>query len=323
MMRMRRSVSSPCAGISTCSGVPPSGLAAGMSCTCPSVIATTPASRARGMSASARSMAANSRVPSEPRFRHGDGAQLQVGQVARPGPRCAARAASASAGAVADLHAGGLVDHQQADIGQGFAGFLDQPRAGEPEQQRRRRRSTRHTVPRARRHSADAERQRRTARASAASSQSGRRARSAGRRWPVPCASVSRFRSESLSHSRGDPPIGGRRSPASSQGGGRSGAVISLSQPLQQRRHMHLVALVVAGQRIHHEVDPEPVGQRALPGAAGDDRVGLRPGVVDRPGRRPVMAPMITGLTLSLLRSWSRCTHTVSPAKRPGKSCSR
>ncbi len=70
MMRMRRSVSSPLAGISTCSGAPPNGaspaLAGGMSCTCPSVSATMPARRARGMSASARSIAANSWVPSLP-----------------------------------------------------------------------------------------------------------------------------------------------------------------------------------------------------------------------------------------------------------------
>ena len=55
----------------------------------------------------------------------------------------------------------------------------------------------------------------------------------------------------------------------------------------QDRRHVHLVALVVAGQRVHHEVDAEPVGQRALARAAGDHRVGVAPAVIDRPGRRP------------------------------------
>jgi hypothetical protein len=31
-----------------------------------------------------------------------------------------------------------------------------------------------------------------------------------------------------------------------------------LSQPLEKRRHMHLVGLVVSGERIHHEVDACP-----------------------------------------------------------------
>ena len=65
MTRRRRSVSSPLAGISTFSGAPPGGVA-GMSWIWPSVMAMVPARRERGMSASARSIALNSRVPASP-----------------------------------------------------------------------------------------------------------------------------------------------------------------------------------------------------------------------------------------------------------------
>jgi hypothetical protein len=37
----------------------------------------------------------------------------------------------------------------------------------------------------------------------------------------------------------------------------------SVAQPFQNGGHVHLVALVVAGQRVHHEVDAEAVGQRS------------------------------------------------------------
>src|SRR3546814_7737251 len=38
----------------------------------------------------------------------------------------------------------------------------------------------------------------------------------------------------------------------------------SLIQPLQDEGHVHLVGLVVAGQRVHHEVDAEAIGHLAL-----------------------------------------------------------
>src|SRR3546814_10489413 len=38
----------------------------------------------------------------------------------------------------------------------------------------------------------------------------------------------------------------------------------SLTQPLQDEGHVHLVGLVVAGQRVHHEVDAEAIGYLAL-----------------------------------------------------------
>src|SRR6202030_3225701 len=38
-----------------------------------------------------------------------------------------------------------------------------------------------------------------------------------------------------------------------------------LSQPFDQRRRMHLVGLVVSGQRVHHDVDASAEGEFALP----------------------------------------------------------
>ena len=43
----------------------------------------------------------------------------------------------------------------------------------------------------------------------------------------------------------------------------------SLAEPLEQRRHMHLVGLVVAGQGVHHEVHARPIGEFALARGAG------------------------------------------------------
>ena len=38
----------------------------------------------------------------------------------------------------------------------------------------------------------------------------------------------------------------------------------SLAEPFEQRRHVHLVGLVVAGQRVHHDVDAGAEGHLAL-----------------------------------------------------------
>ena len=45
-----------------------------------------------------------------------------------------------------------------------------------------------------------------------------------------------------------------------------------LSQPLKQRRHVHLVGLVVAGQRVHHDVDAGAEREFALPMVPGEPR---------------------------------------------------
>ena len=67
-------------------------------------------------------------------FRHGDGAQFQVRQFGGLLGDGGAGGFGQS-GAVADLHRGGAVHHQKADIRQRLSCFLHQARAGEPEQQ--------------------------------------------------------------------------------------------------------------------------------------------------------------------------------------------
>ncbi len=69
-------------------------------------------------------------------FGHGDRAQLQVGQLRRLLLDGAVRRLG-EARAVADLHRGGLVDHEETHIRQGFARLLHEARSGEPKQQHR------------------------------------------------------------------------------------------------------------------------------------------------------------------------------------------
>ena len=52
---------------------------------------------------------------------------------------------------------------------------------------------------------------------------------------------------------------------------------------------MHLIALIVPGQGIHHQIGPEPIRQHALPRATGDCRMRVLAIAVHRPGRRPIM----------------------------------
>ena len=86
------------------------------------------------MSARARSIGGEQAGAGVAGFGHGDGAEFEVGQVS--GLRFHRLAGGVGQlRAVADLHGGGLVDDQQADVAQGLAGFLDQPGAGEPEHQ--------------------------------------------------------------------------------------------------------------------------------------------------------------------------------------------
>ena len=64
----------------------------------------------------------------------------------------------------------------------------------------------------------------------------------------------------------------------------------SLAEPLEQRRHVHLVGLVVAGQRIHHDVDAGAEGELALARIGGHGRVEPEPVRIDRPGGGEVVA---------------------------------
>src|SRR5262249_58457113 len=62
-----------------------------------------------------------------------------------------------------------------------------------------------------------------------------------------------------------------------------------LTEPLEQRRDVHLVGLVVAGQRVHHDVHAGAERELALPWLAADDwqhGLAVRP---DRPGAGQVV----------------------------------
>ena len=93
---------------------------------------------------------------------------------------------------------------------------------------------------------------------------------------------------------------------------GQRGAAASLAQPLQQSRDVHLIGLVVAGQRVHHQVDAEPAGQLALPLAARHHR-DRSPCPARRPPRRRPSRwpPMITEETPSLMLGSAWSTQTV------------
>ena len=67
-------------------------------------------------------------------FGHDDGAHLEVRQSSRL-LRQLGESGVAGGGAVADPHGVGLVDDDEADIGEGVAGLFDEAGAGEPEQQ--------------------------------------------------------------------------------------------------------------------------------------------------------------------------------------------
>src|ERR1700710_879910 len=68
--------------------------------------------------------------------------------------------------------------------------------------------------------------------------------------------------------------------PSQSTGEGTSGVnampycmiALLLPEPFDQRRRVHLVGLVVAGQRVHHDVDAGAEGEFALPRLAGRQR---------------------------------------------------
>src|SRR5207244_6271927 len=67
-------------------------------------------------------------------------------------------------------------------------------------------------------------------------------------------------------------------------------APISLTEPLEDRRHVHLVGLVVAGQHIHDQVDAEAQRHFALRLAARHHREGRPALAVDGPGAGPIVA---------------------------------
>src|SRR5438105_552706 len=62
-----------------------------------------------------------------------------------------------------------------------------------------------------------------------------------------------------------------------------------LPEPLEQRRDVHLIGLVVAGQRVHHDIDPRPKGEFALARIAGNQRQHRLTVGLNRPGAGKVV----------------------------------
>src|SRR5437763_17078732 len=63
----------------------------------------------------------------------------------------------------------------------------------------------------------------------------------------------------------------------------------SLTEPFENRRYVHLVRLVVAGQHVHDEIDPKAQRHLALWLAARHDGIARPALAVDGPGAGPVI----------------------------------
>src|SRR6185437_10242687 len=64
----------------------------------------------------------------------------------------------------------------------------------------------------------------------------------------------------------------------------------SLTEPLQDRRYVHLVGLVVAGQHVHDEIDSKAQRHLTLRLPARHDRISRPALAVDGPGPGPIIA---------------------------------
>src|SRR2546423_14780038 len=64
----------------------------------------------------------------------------------------------------------------------------------------------------------------------------------------------------------------------------------SMTAPLENRRYVHLIRLVVAGQHVHDEIDPKAQRHLALRLTARHDGVGRPALAIDGPGAGPVIA---------------------------------
>ena len=153
----------------------------------------------------------------------------------------AARAASVCFCAVAEILARALVDDHDGDRGERLAVLAGEGRIGEREHQQRERDRAHQRAAAARPRTAAAPRRQRN-----------------GERRPQHVERNQR-----------------RECDAEIQN------ALLLPQPLEQRRHVHLIGLVVAGQRVHHDVDAGAEGQFALA------RLARRPSAASagRPGR--------------------------------------
>ena len=193
-------------------------------------------------------------------------------------------------GPAGDGLARALVDDDDGDVGEALALLLPQRRIGERQQQRRQRQRAQQGAAAApeqqQRHQHDRQRRARP-------EQGGRHHRREVDRPAAHVRLIAQSPSPMWGGVRGGGSQDGKRSaiPPSPdpppQGGGdvrlRSCAT-SLPEPLQQRRHVHQVGLVVAGQRVHDDVDAGAEGHLALALAAGHDRIERLVAVIARPG---------------------------------------
>ena len=82
---------------------------------------------------------------------------------------------------------------------------------------------------------------------------------------------------------------------------------------------MHLVGLIVAGERVHHQVDAKAKSHLALQVAARLNREQGPPRRVTAQAAAQSWRPTTTGETISR----SAPTHTRPPRKRPGRPDNR
>ena len=222
-----------------------------------------------------------------------DEAHVEARDAAEPLGQRRARVPRSACSAVAEILARALVDHDRDDRGQRLAVLAGERRIGERQHHQR-------------------QRERAHQRAAAAHDEQQHREQHARRahRGPQHVGRNQRSECDAEIH-----------------------IALLLSQPLEQRRHVHLVGLVVAGQRVHHDVDAGAERELALARLARHHRQ-------HRPGRRrasprrrrrsfEVMmiedtpSPARAGRLLSSSSSLavgSASTQSWPELKRPGKS---
>ncbi len=190
--------------------------------------------------------ALNSRVPSV----SPSACPASTTRTSSPGMRArrsasAARAASVCFARVAEILARALVDDDDGDGGQRLAVLAGERRIGEREHEQRQ-----------------------------------RQRRAAARRG---CAPSSQQTPRRQARCRRPTQTHERRERAARMRYRSSCDELLLSQPFEQRRHVHLIGLVVAGQRVHHDVDAGAEGQsragaaRPAPSAASAGRRAASP----------------------------------------------
>src|SRR5229473_485146 len=234
MSTTRRSRSSGWPVISACTGAakPSAAASPGTSCTRPSVTRTAPATRSGGTSASAAPSAENSRVPSV----SPSASPASTTRVSSPGmraSRCASAARTASVCASRSPNP--------------WLGLLSMITTATEDSGWRSSRV-------------------KEGLASASASNARPAMRSGAPRLRMKTRSpATNVTAAKAAHSTSTGTSGANAIPKSTDW-------FLLPEPLEQRRDVHLIGLVVAGQRVHHDVDPCPKGELALARIAGHQR---------------------------------------------------